>query len=196
MIFWISFLILSLIVEVYLWWKLQASLIFLSGRTCTIGGWLNTFLPHCIYIYIFFFFFLNRYPIMVKCLNIGNNIGKPIYRSISSNRYGTQIKLWLIHTAANSAKEHKLCQRSVQWGHCIATLLPSNEMKELTHREPEIMMQLSNNSTWQRSRISRLHPTLDRPSHILTKHFHSLLHPALHAFNPAATNQSEPPHSG
>ncbi len=41
------FLILSLIVEVYLWWKLQASLIFLSGRTCTIGGWLNTFLPHC-----------------------------------------------------------------------------------------------------------------------------------------------------
>ncbi len=42
------FLILSLIVEVNLWWKLQASLIFLSGRTCTIGGWLNTFLPHCI----------------------------------------------------------------------------------------------------------------------------------------------------
>ncbi len=41
-------IILSLIVEVYLWWKLQASLIFLSGRTCTIGGWLNTFLPHCI----------------------------------------------------------------------------------------------------------------------------------------------------
>ncbi len=33
-------IILSLIVEVYLWWKLQASLIFLSGRTCTIGGWL------------------------------------------------------------------------------------------------------------------------------------------------------------
>jgi len=42
------FLILSLIVEVYLWWKWQVSLIFLSGRTCTIGGWLNTFLPHCI----------------------------------------------------------------------------------------------------------------------------------------------------
>ncbi len=54
MIFWIFFLILSLIVEVYLWWKLQASLIFLSGRTCAIGGWLNTFLPHCIYpIYIY-----------------------------------------------------------------------------------------------------------------------------------------------
>ncbi len=44
------FLILSLIVEVYLWWKLQASLIFLSGRTCTIGGWLNTFLPRCMYL--------------------------------------------------------------------------------------------------------------------------------------------------
>ncbi len=48
-----SFLILSLIVEVYLWWTwwLQASLIFLSGRTCTIGGWLNTFLPHCMRIF-------------------------------------------------------------------------------------------------------------------------------------------------
>ncbi len=30
------------------------------------------------------FFFQNRYPIMVKCLNIRKNIGKPIYRSISS----------------------------------------------------------------------------------------------------------------
>ena len=50
MIFWIFFLLmLSVIVEVYLWWKLQASLIFLSGRTCTIGGWLNHFLPHCRY---------------------------------------------------------------------------------------------------------------------------------------------------
>ena len=39
------FLILSVIVEVYLWWQLQASLIFLRGRTCTIGGWLNTFCP-------------------------------------------------------------------------------------------------------------------------------------------------------
>ncbi len=44
------FLILSLIVEVYLWWKLQDSLIFLNGRTCTIGGWLNTFLPHCMFL--------------------------------------------------------------------------------------------------------------------------------------------------
>ena len=46
---WFSGFFFSLIVEVYLWCKLQASLIFLSGRTCTIGGWLNTFLPHCIY---------------------------------------------------------------------------------------------------------------------------------------------------
>ncbi len=44
------FLILSLIVKVYLWWKLKASLIFLSGRTCTIGGWLNTCLPHCMWM--------------------------------------------------------------------------------------------------------------------------------------------------
>ncbi len=35
-----------------------------------------------IYIYLFF---QNRYPIMVKCLNIWENIGKPIYRSISSS---------------------------------------------------------------------------------------------------------------
>ncbi len=34
---------------------------------------------------ILFSFFLNRYPIMVKCLNIRKNIGKPIYRSISIN---------------------------------------------------------------------------------------------------------------
>ena len=40
--------ILSLIVEVYLWWKLQAPLIFLRGRTCTISSRLNTFLPHCL----------------------------------------------------------------------------------------------------------------------------------------------------
>ncbi len=32
-------------------------------------------------------FFQNRYPIMVKCLNIGKNIGKPIYRSISTIRH-------------------------------------------------------------------------------------------------------------
>ncbi len=38
-----------------------------------------------IYIYIYILvFFQNRYPIMVKCLNIGKNIGTPIYRSISS----------------------------------------------------------------------------------------------------------------
>jgi len=36
----------SLIVEVYLWWKLQTSLIILSRRTCTISGWLNSFWPH------------------------------------------------------------------------------------------------------------------------------------------------------
>ncbi len=35
-------------------------------------------------INFFLFFLQNRYPIMVKCLNIGENIGKPIYRPISS----------------------------------------------------------------------------------------------------------------
>ncbi len=33
---------------------------------------------------LFILFYFYRYPIMVKCLNIGENIGKPIYRSISS----------------------------------------------------------------------------------------------------------------
>ncbi len=36
-----------------------------------------------IYIYIYKKRNLNRYQFMVKCFNIGKNIGKPIYRSIS-----------------------------------------------------------------------------------------------------------------
>ncbi len=43
-------------------------------------------------------FFQNRYPIMVKCLNIGENIGKPIYRSISRkyppHHYTTTLNRW------------------------------------------------------------------------------------------------------
>ncbi len=46
-----------------------------------------------IYIYIGYLFFQNRYPIMVKCLNIGKNIGKPIYRSISSLKSSFQMKV-------------------------------------------------------------------------------------------------------
>ncbi len=34
-------------------------------------------------------FFQNRYLIMVKCLNIGKNISKPIYRSISNFKSDT-----------------------------------------------------------------------------------------------------------
>ncbi len=40
-----------------------------------------------IYIYYYFYFFQNRYSIMVKCLKIGKNIGKPIYRSIFTHEY-------------------------------------------------------------------------------------------------------------
>ncbi len=36
----------------------------------------------------------NRYPIMVKCLNIGKNIGKPIYRSISNLQYFLCTWIW------------------------------------------------------------------------------------------------------
>ncbi len=68
----LSFLILSLIVEVYLWWKLQASLIFLSGRTCTIGGWLNTFLPHCMYPNLTNIFCNIQY--IHTCMHISNNV--------------------------------------------------------------------------------------------------------------------------
>ncbi len=39
----------------------------------------------------------NSKPIMVKCLNIGKNIGKPIYRSISTYRTGPRV-FWLFST--------------------------------------------------------------------------------------------------
>ncbi len=38
------------------------------------------------------FFFYNRYPIMVKCLNIGKNIGKEIYQLISSEDMGSDAR--------------------------------------------------------------------------------------------------------
>ncbi len=38
-------------------------------------------------ISVIVFFFKNWYPIMVRCLNIGENIGKPIYRSISNHLF-------------------------------------------------------------------------------------------------------------
>ncbi len=40
-------------------------------------------------------FLQNRYPNMVKCLNIGKNIGKPIYRSISS-LYCCIVLFWFV----------------------------------------------------------------------------------------------------
>ncbi len=42
-------------------------------------------LYNCVYEKKETFFFFSFLPIMVKCLNIGKNIGKPIYRSISSS---------------------------------------------------------------------------------------------------------------
>ncbi len=50
------------------------------------------------YIYYIYFFFQNRYLIMVKCLNIGKNIGKPIYRSISTGN----ISVLLLSGSASS----------------------------------------------------------------------------------------------
>ncbi len=55
---------------------------------------------------LLFFFFL---PIMVKCLNIGKNIGKPIYRSISSEnaiyvRMYIKTKYFFLNCYIGSAK--------------------------------------------------------------------------------------------
>ncbi len=84
MIFWIFFLISSLIVEVYLWWKLQASLIFLSGRTCTIGGWLNTFLPHCIYIFMSIYQSVYLSVSLSICLSLSLSLSLSVSRSLST----------------------------------------------------------------------------------------------------------------
>ncbi len=43
---------MSLTVEVYLRWKLQISPFFVSGKTWKISSVSNTYLLHCIYIYI------------------------------------------------------------------------------------------------------------------------------------------------
>jgi hypothetical protein len=48
--FWIFFQMLSVIVEVYLWYKLQTSTCFVSRKTCKISNVSNTCSPHCICI--------------------------------------------------------------------------------------------------------------------------------------------------
>ncbi len=70
-----------------------------------------------IYNYRLSFFFQNRYPIMVKCLNIGKNFGKPIYRSISkintdqfkSNKTNKNVKYILAHQVQLNENE-KCCR--------------------------------------------------------------------------------------
>ncbi len=57
-------------------------------------------------------FFQNRYPIMEKCLNIGENIGKPIYRLISKdkcvlltvNHGGGSVLVWGCMSAAGTGE--------------------------------------------------------------------------------------------
>ncbi len=53
----------------------------------------------CIIVYVkkknIVYFFQYWYPIMVKCLNIGENIGKPIYRSISNKKFNRTILFWI-----------------------------------------------------------------------------------------------------
>lgn len=73
----VFFLILSLIVEVYLWWKLQASLIFLCGRTRTIDGWLSTFMPHCSCVEDLMQFYkvltILKYDVSYRCISQNQN---------------------------------------------------------------------------------------------------------------------------
>ncbi len=49
-----SFQILSLTVEVYLWWKLQISPFFASGKPWKIGNVSNTYLSHYIYLFNYY----------------------------------------------------------------------------------------------------------------------------------------------
>ncbi len=99
------FLILSIIVEVYLWWKLQASLIFLSGRTCTIGGWLNTFLPHCIcnvYLCSYFFYKKDKIMTFVIFAPFGLNICRSFFVTLKGFIIGKLVWLYCSDNLQNS----------------------------------------------------------------------------------------------
>ncbi len=65
--------------------------------------------------YIYIFFFQNRYPIMVKCLNIWKNIGKPIYRSISSSDvYRLRARLhWMSFSNLRCSSVALLCKQAL-----------------------------------------------------------------------------------
>ncbi len=58
-----------------------------------------------IYIYIFF-----TKPITVKCLNIGKNIGKPIYQSISTDHFCIFFDILIsVTTESRSVSVRKRC---------------------------------------------------------------------------------------
>ncbi len=57
----------------------------------------------CIIMYVKKNFFFTK-PIMVKCLNIGKNIGQPIYRSISNIYIYIYIYIYIhIHTVGQKS---------------------------------------------------------------------------------------------
>ncbi len=71
-------------------------------------------------ISVIVFFFGKRNPIMVKCLNIRKNIGKPIYRSISSR--DTQSKLQTITVCICGIvlhHQHFQNHQVQQWADCF-----------------------------------------------------------------------------
>ncbi len=57
------------------------------------------------------FFFFSK-PIMVKCLNIGKNIGKPIYRSISTVRLYVSKTIFPVLSAITVLTAHALITSS------------------------------------------------------------------------------------
>ncbi len=94
-----------------------------------------------VYVTIFFFkyrlsfFFKNRYPIMVKCLNIGENIGKPIYRSISTTNHYEEIAE---NPSTPQRRSHLLPFWSVQYRHHdVASVVHLEEEDVEGRREPQ-----------------------------------------------------------
>ncbi len=80
-----------------------------------------------------FFFLQNRYPIMVKCLNIRKNIGKPIYRSISTGNHiniPTTTKNTLATTwkhPGNHSDTKRITNNTLEYGNALATAQKSLE---------------------------------------------------------------------
>ncbi len=142
MIFWIFFLILSLIVEVYLWWKLQASLIFWEWENLH-NWWLTKYFFAPLYIYIY--------------LNYTKNwLKQPFYFYIYLESIFEQAKppllakldCWL---QTSPMGRHKESRQSIQWK-LYLILHPSQQIRQV------ICVTLSNFDLWQQTLWGRGNP--------------------------------------